>query len=683
MKEELQYQMNPGYVENLLKLRYEHAMRLWKEAKDGSSLSFMVNITTGILEEYILNEPPFKEQISGCTYQDQLQYLLSMIEDEEERAVTKNLIELKYLVETFEQGGQEVTIAYRRKLKNNDLKWVRCRIEMVLEPEKRQIIGFGIENEIEKTWDNKTWGKAMLNHAYKNTIDGYDNVLGMDYKTYIYDAIQIDEKHKKVFPIKGNIGTLIDEIHKFYHENSYGFLDLMRSVDRLRTELEDKKQIIWEVKVKSEKKDVYFWYEHRVLPVEEDKNICNYFLLLTIDITKRKEKEEALKEALAREERAGVAKQILLSHISHEIRTPLNGILGMLPLIQEELGREKNEYLTAIVNSSKQLKSLLNDVLDMSRLESGKVKLQKSWMRNEDFFTYIDSIIEPMARKKGIHYSSQYKQIFNTIYVDAGRLQQIMINLLINAIKYNHEGGNVSLSVDTEVLYGNYSKVFFCVEDDGKGMSEEFQKRAFDPFEQEEQSEIKHGAGIGLTIAKMLVSMMEGTITIHSKQNVGTKIIVVIEAIGKNKSGEGEDFFNDSIIDYTDPKKRCLLIEDDIVNTEIVQTYIKRMGISVDTASDGLAGINLFKNSEEGYYDFVLMDVILPNINGLEAAERIRNLQRQDARQVPIVAMTAKVFTEDIRRVYECGMNYFLSKPFVKEELQDLIIKILRHKVNA
>ena len=506
----------------------------------------------------------------------------------------------------------------------------------------------------------------------------YFYVLAMNYRTYTYDTIQSNNIHKKLLPLKGNIGTLVDNMYEFYHENSYTFLELLRAGDRVRNELRNKKKIVWEVQVqaKHERYDEYIWFEHRILPVEENVKECNYFLLLTID----KVREEALKEALARSEQAGRAKQIFLSHMSHEIRTPLNGIMGMIQLMQEEMGMEQNEYLNNVMISSKHLKSLLNDVLDMARLECGKVKLQKSWMWNEDFFKYI---IEPMARKKGVHFSYQHKQRFQAVYVDIGRLQQIMINLLTNAIKYNHEGGTVTLSVDTEVLYDNHEKILFCVEDNGNGMSEEFQKRAFDPFEQEEQSETRTGTGLGLTIAKMLVTLMDGTITIQSKLKVGTKITVTIEAVGSNELKKAENCSVVRELGNAYQGRHCLLIEDNEVNLEIAKIYMEEMGITVDTATGGLEGINLFFCSEEGYYDIIFMDVVLPEINGLEAADRIRKMQREDAEQVPIVAMTANAFSEDIHRIYESGMNDYLLKPFEKKELQDMITKKLKKGADA
>ncbi len=683
MEDELQYQLNRGYVERLLKLRYNNAMRLWGEANSNSTLRYRANLTTGLLEEYISSYPIYNEETIGNSYQKQLQCLLCLIEDEEERKITNRILDRKHLVEIFEQGEREVEIAYRRKFDKNHFKWVRCQIVMVLEPEKMQIIGFGIEREILQTWSKKTISKVLLNHLYSLTNTMYFNVLAINYDTYIYDTIQTNDKNNDLFPLKGNIGTLLDDIHTFYHENSYDFLDFLRSGDRIRHELQNKEQIVWEVQVKNKGKDTYIWIEHRILPVEESMKDCNYFLLLTIDITERKMREEALKEALARSERAGLTKQIFLSHMSHEIRTPLNGIMGMIQLIQEEMGMEQNEYLNNVMISSKHLKALLNDVLDMARLECGKIKLQKSWMWKEDFFKYIDNIIEPMARKKGVRFSYYHKQTFKAVYVDIGRLQQIMINLLTNAIKYNHEGGTVTLLVDTQVLHDNHEKIFFCVEDNGKGMSEEFQMRAFDPFEQEEQSETRTGTGLGLTIAKMLVSLMDGTITIESKQNVGTKITVIIEAIGSNEPKKAENCLDGPELVNAHKKLHCLLIEDNKVNREIVKTYINEMGIVVDTATDGLQGIHIFSSSEENYYDIIFMDVILPEMNGLEAAGRIRKMEREDARRVPIVAMTANVFSEDIQRIYESGMNDYLLKPFEKRELHDLILKKLKKSADA
>lgn len=680
MEDELQYRKNMGYVARLLKLRYDNALRLWGEAKSSSTLYYKVNLTTGILEEYQSVYPLYREEKIGNSYQKQLECVLYLIEDEEEREVTQKTLNRERLVEIFEQGEREVMTEYRRKFENSHFKWVRCQIKMVLEPEKMQIIGLGNEREIPQTWTKKTVSKALLNRLYNVTNKMYFNVLALNYKTDTYDTIQSNNIHKKLLPLKGSIAALVEDMYGFYQENSHDFLELLRVGDRVRNELRNKKKLIFEVQVKAKHKrhDQYVWFEHRILPVEEKENPddCNYFLLLTIDITERKVKEEALKKALARSEQSDRVKQIFLSHMSHEIRTPLNGIMGMINLMQEEMGMEQNEYLNNVIVSSRHLKALLNDVLDMARLECGKLKLQKTWMWKEDFFTYINNIIEPMAKKKGVHFSCQHKQRFQAIYVDIERLQQIMINLLTNAIKYNHKGGNVRLLIDSEVLHDNYEKIFFCVEDDGKGMSEEFQKRAFEPFEQEEQSETGTGTGLGLTIVKMLVTLMEGTITIQSRQNVGTSVTVMIEAIGSNEYKKAENCLEDQP-GNSNQERHCLLIEDNEVNMEIAQNYIKEMGIAVDTAKDGLEGIKLFSCSKEGYYDILFLDVILPKINGVEVADRIRKMQRKDAKRIPIVAMTANAFSEDIHRIFESGMSDYLLKPFEKKDLQNMIIKNL------
>lgn len=385
--------------------------------------------------------------------------------------------------------------------------------------------------------------------------------------------------------------------------------------------------------------------------------------------------------------RANDAKTQFLSHMSHEIRTPLNGIKGMLDLFKAQPYYKENEYIEKALLSVKHLTGLINDILDMSKIEQNKIKLKYDVSSKKEFLEYIDAVIRPMADKKKITLIfEEYDIPYEYICIDFGRLKQIMINLLSNAIKYTNPEGTVIYSVRGELVKStenNMIRLIFAVEDNGIGMTEDFLKIATKPFEQEERMEKRIGTGLGLPITKNLIELMGGDLHIESVVNKGTKasFSIIVKYIENSDLETQSKLLNNpeeelKKIDLLG--KKVLIAEDNELNMEIAKIQLESMGFEIIMAYNGEEAVTKFINSEEGYFSAIFMDIMMPKKSGLEATKEIRKLKREDAKTIPIVAMTANAFADDVHKSIESGMNYHLSKPFEKKEMQQIIVSIFK-----
>ena len=390
-------------------------------------------------------------------------------------------------------------------------------------------------------------------------------------------------------------------------------------------------------------------------------------LLFTVRIRKRR--SLALAEAKKEAEAANMAKSDFLSRMSHDIRTPLNGIIGMTYFAQ----RQENppvtaDCLTKIDTSSKFLLGLVNEILDMSKAESGKMELQTEPYYLDDFKGYIDAVIRPLCDGKNQTLTFE-TDIMGTIVpeMDILRTNQIFFNLLSNAVKYTPEGGTIRVSVGESMLTERKVRITASIRDNGVGMSEEFQKVLFDPFTQEhrsDNSEIR-GTGLGLAIVKKIIDAMGGTISVNSRTGEGTEFIFNIdcEYIEAENKGRKAQTQNGSAPAEQLRGKHILLCEDHPLNQEIAKTLLEDKGVIVDIAENGEVGVRHFSRSAVFYYDAVLMDIRMPVLDGCEATREIRALGRPDAAVIPIIAMTADAFAEDVRKFLDTGMNGHIAKP--------------------
>lgn len=386
--------------------------------------------------------------------------------------------------------------------------------------------------------------------------------------------------------------------------------------------------------------------------------------------------QESLKAKLNEEKNANSAKSEFLSRMSHDLRTPLNGIIGSSYLaLNDDISREEvNDYLNKINQSGKYLLSLINDVLDMSKIESDKMELHPEPYTLSEFLDTVNSIIKEQCIEKDIDFDIVCKEVdIKCVMLDRLRFNQIFLNLLSNSVKFTPKGGKIDLIIEHLSKDDDKIKKRFIVRDTGIGMSKEFLAHAFEPFTQEKAGDTSEGTGLGLSIVYKIVELMNGRIYIESEPGKGTSVTVELEVdIVKDM----EDKEEKTEFDLNKLKgKRILIFEDNELNLMIAKTLLEQKGIDVQCAENGKIGVDMYLNKEPYYYDAVLMDIQMPVMNGLEACKKIRESDKEDCNVIPVIAMTANAFAEDIKCSIDAGMDEHLAKPIEPDILYKTIYK--------
>lgn len=371
--------------------------------------------------------------------------------------------------------------------------------------------------------------------------------------------------------------------------------------------------------------------------------------------------------------RANQAKSEFLSHMSHDIRTPINGILGMLAIADKNQNdvEKQRECREKIRVSAEHLLSLINDVLDISKLESGAFSFAEETFDIGDVLDNCISILRPQAEEQGIHLEERKINLCHTNLVGSPlHLRQILINIIGNALKYNQPRGKIFVSTEELSSEEGVATYQFIVRDTGIGMSEDFLKCIFEPFTQENddaRTSFK-GAGLGMSITKKLVDQMGGTIEVESRLGEGSTFKVVLPIKLNTEQGrQTVEREEDTPVNISGMK--VLLVEDNAINYEIVKYMLEDAGAVVEIAENGKVAVDAFAASEYHAFDCILMDVMMPVMNGLDATRAIRSLDRPDAESVPIIALSANAFEEDVVKAKEAGINEHLTKPVNMERL--------------
>ena len=412
-----------------------------------------------------------------------------------------------------------------------------------------------------------------------------------------------------------------------------------------------------------------------------------FFIWIAVNERKRHQimaqKEEDLQQALEKANKANQAKSEFLSRMSHDIRTPLNGIIGFLDLVDN--GKASHEVLEADCRKARaaanHLSSMMSDVLNMGKLEAGKVELAHEAFDVRRLARDVLTISEMQAGERNIRiYCDNTDEAFPYpwIYGSPLHIRQIFINILSNAVKYNKPGGEIHIQIDSKKITETQAVYRCIIRDTGIGMNAEFLKHLFDPFAQEkvDARSVYQGIGLGMAIVKSLVEIMDGSVEVESEENVGTSFTVTIPFELASQRDVQTEVQTDSEANISG--MRILLAEDNDLSGEIVMELLREQGAEVTWVKNGKKAVEVFQNSFPQSMDIILMDLMMPIMDGIEAAKTIRRMERADAQTVPIIALTANAFEDDVKRCREAGMNMHLAKPVNTEKLVHTIAEFVK-----
>ncbi len=434
------------------------------------------------------------------------------------------------------------------------------------------------------------------------------------------------------------------------------------------------------------------WYRLEIHLVAMEQNRPKTIIIAIRNISSEKQKElehreeekkakQALEEAYAAVNRANQAKSEFLSRMSHDIRTPMNAILGMAAVAEHNLdkGDKVKDCLSKIHTSGDHLLELINAVLDMSKIESGSICLAENPFSLSCMMDEVAQIIQTDIGRKGQHLSVHMQGLgHDAVYGDMVRVKEILLNLLSNAVKYTPENGTIQVSLEEKLSSQSGVGCFeFIVEDDGIGMSPEFQEKMFTPFERAEDERVSQiqGTGLGLPITRNLVQMMNGTIGVESHLNKGTRFVVTIylKLVDQDKTRRQEPEAISEVPRTFRPGTRILLAEDNELNREIVKELLSLCGLEITCAVNGREAVELFEKNPPGTYGLILMDIQMPVLDGYGASMAIRRMgvdgRRPDGAGIPIIALTANAFADDAYKAKQAGMNEHVTKPLDLDHL--------------
>jgi signal transduction histidine kinase/CheY-like chemotaxis protein len=404
------------------------------------------------------------------------------------------------------------------------------------------------------------------------------------------------------------------------------------------------------------------------------------YMISTVDVTDIIQVQKQLEQAVQEANMANQHKGDFLARMSHEIRTPMNAIIGITEIVKKKLA-DKDEIkadLKQIENSSKHLLGLINDILDISKIEAGKIELSYEGTDLLKLAQAVETMIRPRCEEKNIHFETRFELSPPVSYlVDPLRLRQVLINLLGNAVKFTPECGTISYSIFEKERKDGKTLMSFFVKDTGIGISKQAQLSLFKPFEQTSSDISKRygGTGLGLAISQSIVQLFGGDIIVESEEGKGSSFGFEL-VLAPSENLENAEVPQDASGKLAG--KRALLVDDVPINRMIVANLLEYTGLAIEEADDGKAALECFKNAPPHTYDIIYMDVQMPNMDGYEATAAIRALEREDAKTVPIVALTANAFKEDIDKALNSGMNSHLAKPIEIDKCIEITFRMLK-----
>ena len=650
-----------------LQRKYQEEMLYREKAvSDDIIASSRINLTYGYIEEMCIGKKD--------GFEKQYHYAMDLVSriaaftneiwltEEQNRRMSA-----PYFLERYAKGDRRFSEVYAAELKDGRHVWIRTDANLVQRPETAEIVAFCYSRDVTKE-------KVLTQSLEKIMSFEYDEIYMVDVSNGITTAVATGEFALAEQMIEGTFEQGLENLkQRIDSEEDIRRLEEKMNLATIQKQLEDHPVYMFEIRLlsksgKRRQKQLRFMYLSEIMGT----------LLFTItdveDVVKaEKEKQERLAVALESAEKANAVKTNFLASMSHEIRTPMNAIIGLTSIIKEEAD-DKQKVLDSVGkldSASRYLLALLNDILDMSRIESGKMELQHQEFSIRQFWEAVNTLAEAQARPAHIQYIFEHQLTLTEEYVgDAVRLQQIMVNLINNAIKFTGAGGTVKVSVEQPEKADGRAKLRVKVADNGIGISKEFLPNVFNVFAQEHDgtTSVYGGSGLGLAIARNYARMMGGDIFVESEVGVGTTFITEVwldiasEPIQKSDN-EAQAPASIQREEVSFEGKQILLVEDHPLNTLVASRLLAKRGIKVVHADDGEKAVKLFSQSAPFEFNAILMDIRMPVMDGIEATKEIRALPREDALTVPIIAMTANAYEEDRQTTKEAGMNAHLAKP--------------------
>lgn len=608
---------------------------------------------------------------NGAKSLDELREVFaSMIKRPEEKAHFLEISDRNRLIEQYEAGTAQFAITYHRKMESGETHLIKLFLHMLQNPASGDIESVVYAVDIDRHDKEEKVISAITKREYSyialidvetgkihyQYADDRPNrsahlMLG-DYDSVISQVIPgtQNQEHKK--GRRASLQTVINELSR---QDEYSFV-----IDGKNPEGDMRQTKLSYQYLDDEKTEILFFGSD-----------------ITEEMRQEREHAETLQKALDEVRHADAMKSDFLSNVSHDMRTPLNAILGYTNLAKSAGSfSDKDDYIDKIGSAGNIMLNLVNDTLDLSKISSGEIILKPEPHICDEVFQKVISSIRPLADEKHIKLTVDDSRAAKVpVLVDALRFQEIVINLLSNAVKFTPENGQVSLRIECERLDEHAVHDKITVSDTGCGMKPEFLAKMYEPFAQERQSADTVGSGLGLAIVKKLVDLMNGTISVASETGKGTEFTVRLDLErAEALTGAGENSEQTWAILGG---RRILLAEDNAMNTEIAKAILKAKGMEVTCAENGLTACRLFSESEFNYFDAILMDIRMPEMNGRDAARKIRHMDRPDAASIPIIAMSADAFDDDIQKCLEAGMNGHVAKPIDSEGLFRVLSKMI------
>ncbi len=673
-----------GIAENIEPEKHTEAVYIETEGSISTQqkdtiAALRINVTKQVIEEYRRFTGSMAIQTQIPLSPVMLEKVVANILDEQERRSLISFFDARALEKQFNTGKTECNFEYRIRTDTGMVKWINTSVKLILKPLTNELMAYCYVRDIHE----RKISESLLHNIAENE---YDYILYIDAENDTYTMFSHSLSDS---PIPSYQST---EYEKERIKNTYLYVV---EEDRERVLEQMSLQTVFRELEKQKVYSIYLGVKEPDGRVSRKKLSYSYLQkdqklirLSRTDVTKiyedEQEKRNVLREALASAEQASLAKTEFLSRMSHEMRTPMNAIMGLISLIQLQTSDDQSvqENLNKIQTSAQYLLSIINDVLDMSRIESGKMTLIKEKIDVKEFIAKIDTIINPQAKEKEISYKSTISDtVYHSFMGDNLKLQQVLVNILGNAVKFTPRGGTVKLDVEQIFFLNteNKRKLRFTVTDNGKGISRKFLPHLFESFSQQDSgiSTTYGGTGLGLAITKNILNMMGGSISVKSREGQGSIFTVeVVLPIFDEQSATGNEGSEISSRQDAEPAimlspfsssffkgKKLLLVDDNEMNIDVAKQLLIRKGFTVETAYNGQEAVDLFSKSPPFYYSAILMDVRMPVMDGLTATKHIRSSKHEDSQRIPIIAMTANAFAEDIKQTQESGMNAHLSKP--------------------